>query len=88
MGLALSKIGNDFVRLPSGISLREAKVGHFEIGPLHDFLEKGVSEPSSVGQLENDTDGKPSKSQEDSPRPPERLQIQVRRVEGQPTTYD
>jgi hypothetical protein len=41
MGLALSQIGNDFVRLPSGISPREAKVRHLEIGPLHNFLGKG-----------------------------------------------
>jgi len=41
MGLALSKIGNDFVRLPSGISFREAKVKHFESGPLHNNLENG-----------------------------------------------
>jgi hypothetical protein len=26
---------------PSGIHLREAKVGHFEMGPLHNNLEKG-----------------------------------------------
>jgi hypothetical protein len=31
-----------FVRLPSGRSLREAKVRHFEAGPLHNFLEKRV----------------------------------------------
>jgi len=42
MGLTLSKIAVDFVRLPSGFSLRQAKVGHFEIGPLHNFLEKEV----------------------------------------------
>jgi hypothetical protein len=41
MGLALSQIGNDFVRLPSGQSPGEAKVRHFEIGPLHNILEKG-----------------------------------------------
>jgi len=41
MGLALSKIGNAFVRLPSGVSLREAKVRHLEVGPLHNFLKKG-----------------------------------------------
>jgi hypothetical protein len=41
MGLALSKTGNDLVRLPSDISLREANVRHLETGPLHDFLEKG-----------------------------------------------
>jgi len=41
MGLALSKIGNDFVRLPSGRSLREAKVKVLGAGPLHNFLEKG-----------------------------------------------
>jgi hypothetical protein len=32
-----------FCTPPSGINLREATVGHFEIGPLHDFLEKGQS---------------------------------------------
>jgi hypothetical protein len=42
MGLALSKIGNDFVRLPSGCSPREAKVKILEIGPLHNFLWKIV----------------------------------------------
>jgi len=42
MGLVLSKIGNGFVRLPSGISPREAKVRHFKIGPLHNILEIGV----------------------------------------------
>jgi hypothetical protein len=40
MGLALSHIENDFARLPSGRSLREAKVGHLKIGPLHKNLEK------------------------------------------------
>jgi hypothetical protein len=40
MGLSLSKIRNDFVRLPLGTSLREATVKVVEIGPLHDFLEK------------------------------------------------
>jgi hypothetical protein len=40
MGLALSQIGNDFVRLPSGISLREAEVKILETGPLHNFLGK------------------------------------------------
>jgi hypothetical protein len=39
MGLALSQIANDFVCLPPGISLREAKAEHLEIGPLHSFLE-------------------------------------------------
>jgi hypothetical protein len=34
-----------FVRLPSGIRLREAKIRVLEVGPLHNFLEKGVSEP-------------------------------------------
>jgi len=41
MGLALSQIENDFVRLPSGRSLREAKVWYLKIGPLHKNLEKG-----------------------------------------------
>ena len=55
MGLALSKIGNDLVRLPSGRGLREATFKVLEIGPLHNFLEKGVSEPRLVGYLEKDT---------------------------------
>jgi len=38
MGLALSKIGNDLVRLPSGRSLREARFNVLGIGPLHNFL--------------------------------------------------
>ena len=37
-GLALSQIGNDFVRLPSGISLREATFKVLETGPLHNCL--------------------------------------------------
>jgi len=41
MGLALSKIGKDLVRLPSGRSPREAKVKILEVGPLHNNLEKG-----------------------------------------------
>jgi len=36
---------------PSGTSLREASVGHFEVGPLHGVLEKGVSEPCETGYL-------------------------------------
>ena len=34
-------IRSDLVRLPSGQSLREAKVRHFEAGPLHNNLENG-----------------------------------------------
>jgi len=41
MGLALSRNEKCLERLPSGISLREAKVEVLEIGPLHNFLEKG-----------------------------------------------
>jgi len=33
------------LRLPSGLSPREARVEHLEIGPLHNVLEKGGSEP-------------------------------------------
>ena len=51
MGLAFSVV---VIRLPSGRRLREATVGHFEAGPLHNFLEKGESEPKSVGKLESD----------------------------------
>jgi len=42
MGLVLSRSANYFVRLPSGVSLGEAKVGILEIGPLHNFLWKIV----------------------------------------------
>jgi len=48
-GLALSQIGNDFVRLPSGRSLGEAKVKILEIGPLHNYLEKERREPNQEG---------------------------------------
>jgi hypothetical protein len=41
-GLVLSWIGNDLGSLPSGISLREARFKILEIGPLHNFLAKGV----------------------------------------------
>jgi hypothetical protein len=51
MGLALSSSANDFGRLPSGCSPREAKVRHLEVGPLHNVLEKGWSEPGWVGNL-------------------------------------
>ncbi len=67
MGSALSMISNDLVRLPSGISLREATVGHFEIGPLHNFLEKGLSEPSWMGHDLKDSDRKLTKCQEPLP---------------------
>jgi hypothetical protein len=66
MGLALSRIANDLVRLPSGVSPREAKVRHFEIGPLHNCLEKSVSEPTWVGQVKSDTESELLRSQEDS----------------------
>jgi hypothetical protein len=42
MGLALSQITNDFVRLPSGTNLREATFKVFEIGPLHNYLGKAA----------------------------------------------
>jgi hypothetical protein len=50
--LALSQIGNDFVRPPSDTSLREATVRVFKTGPLHGYLEKGVSEPNWIGRIE------------------------------------
>jgi hypothetical protein len=40
MGLALAKIRNDFVLLPSGRSLRAAMFKVLETGPLHNFLGK------------------------------------------------
>jgi hypothetical protein len=57
MGSPLSKNVNDFMRLPSGNSLREAKIRHFEIGPLHSFLGKKLSEPRWVGQVDKDIEG-------------------------------
>ena len=51
MGLVLSKTANGCLRLPFGYSLREAKMGHFEVGPLHSFLER-----SSVFSAELSTD--------------------------------
>jgi hypothetical protein len=41
MGMAFSRNEKWLVRLPSAVSLREAKVNVLGIGPLHDFLEKG-----------------------------------------------
>jgi hypothetical protein len=35
--------------LPSGRSLREAMIGHFETGPLHGFLGKRLSEQRWAG---------------------------------------
>jgi hypothetical protein len=75
MGLALSQITNDCVRLPSGQSLREAKVKVLETGPLHNFLEKGVSEPSWVGKVVNDTERELPRSQDDSLGIAERLEM-------------
>ena len=88
MSLALSERANGFVRLPSGRSPREAKVRHFEIGPLHNFLDKGVSEPSWVGEVKNDTEPRGHLSQENSPWITERLHIQVNRVEERSFTND
>jgi hypothetical protein len=45
----MKRILNDLTRLTSGQRLREAKLKAIEIGPLHDILEKSVSEPSWVG---------------------------------------
>jgi len=40
LGLALPRTRKGFMRLPSGRSLREAKVRHLEVGPLHNFPQK------------------------------------------------
>ena len=77
VGLALSKTGNDFVRLPSGISPREAWVKVLEVGPLHNFLEKGVSEPSWVGKVVNDTERELPRSQDDSLGIAEQLETNI-----------
>jgi len=41
-----------FVRLPSGIRLLEAKIRVLEVGPLHNVLEKGWSEPCWARKLQ------------------------------------
>jgi hypothetical protein len=41
--------------LPSGIRRREAWIKKLEVGPLHNNLEKGLSEPSSAGYDEKNT---------------------------------
>jgi len=56
MGLLLSKIGGDMVRLPSGRSLREAKLRILEANSFHDFLGKGRSEPGWVGKFMEDNE--------------------------------
>jgi len=45
-----------FVRLPSGIRLREAEIRVLEAGPLHKNPEKCLSEPSRIGKTVNDTE--------------------------------
>jgi hypothetical protein len=71
MGFILSKIRNNFVRLPSGTSPREAKVGHIKIGPLHTNLEKrGLSEPGWVREPKIICKQTLTESQEDYPRRP------------------
>jgi hypothetical protein len=75
MGLALSQVRHDFVRLPSGISLGEAKVGHFETGPLHNNLEKRWSELSWVDCVNRYAESGGPRSQGDSFGIPERQRI-------------
>jgi hypothetical protein len=57
-----------FGSLPSGGSLREAKVRNLEIGPLHNLLAKRWSEPKAVRKVGNDNERKSSPSQGDSSR--------------------
>jgi hypothetical protein len=59
------------------MSLREAKVKVLETGPLHDFLEKDLSEPSFVGNAIKDIESQGSPSQEDSPKIPDRQRIEI-----------
>jgi hypothetical protein len=87
-GLAFSKCLNDSMRLPSGISPREAKVGILKIGALHNSLEKGLSEPSWVGYVKNNSESELARSQEDSRWMSERLRIQWLRGRGVITSSD
>ena len=64
------------MRLPSGRSPREAKVGILEVGPLHNNLEKGWSEPRWIGFNTNYPESGGLPSQEDSFGIDERLQTQ------------
>ena len=58
--MVLLQIAGDFVRLPSGKGLREASVRHFDIGPLHNFLKKGWSEPGWVRYVRNYSESEPT----------------------------
>ena len=53
-GLEWLKNGKIHMRLPSGTSPGEAKVGVLEIGPLHNFLGKGLSKPRWAEKVLND----------------------------------
>jgi len=49
MGSVSARIRNDFGRLPSGVILRDVSVKILEISPLHNKLEKVLSEPGWIG---------------------------------------
>ena len=55
-GLILSKSKDDFACTPSGRSLTKARDRIFEVGSLHNVLEKGLSEADRIGIVINDTE--------------------------------
>ena len=55
--MGLSQIRNDFVLLPSGRSLREANVRHFEIGPLHNLDGGQIGDMRAPGGQDGDERG-------------------------------
>jgi hypothetical protein len=48
----MKRILSDLARLPSGQSLREARVRNLKVGPPHIFLEKVWTEPRLVGEID------------------------------------
>ena len=71
-GFVLIEKEQFLVRLPSGIVLGEAKVKILKVGPLHGFLKNGIGEPVWVENAVKDTGSEVSRSQDESPRIPER----------------
>jgi len=72
MGLALSQIGNDFVRLPQAAASGRQRSRYLRQAHFITSSKKGASEPNWIGKVVNDTERKLPQSQEDSLGIPER----------------
>jgi hypothetical protein len=59
---------------------REAKIRHLEAGALHKILEKGWSEPTRIEKVTDNARSELVRSQENSLRIIERLQILAHRA--------